>query len=51
MTQSKKVWSKGITLGHTATHFSFHNEISFVGEVARTGGACEGERNDWDWGS
>jgi hypothetical protein len=38
---SKLVWTKGCTVGHTVTHYSFHNEsfffflFSVVGEVAR----------------
>ena len=47
---SKEVWTKGYTVGHTVTRYSFHSEIfSFFlhwGEVVRVG--MRGWENEWN---
>ena len=41
---SKEVWTKGYTVGHTVTHYSFHDEIFFslLGKVARVNAGMGG---------
>ena len=43
-------------MGHTVTHYSFHNEMIFLfpveGELPRVGGAgLREDRDVWDWGT
>ena len=45
------MWTEGYTVGHTVTHYSFHNEINppphFGRVVARVEGRYTGGEDEW----
>jgi hypothetical protein len=44
------VRTKVYTVGHTVTHYSFHNDIfCFVGKGR--GQVTKGQGDEWDWGT
>ena len=45
MTINKEVWTKGCTVGHTVTHYSFYNDIICF---LCWGRGCKG--GEWVWG-